>query len=96
MEFVSWCEEDFDNARAILFERWEQHEEVREVEQLKAMGALITGESDSVSAMKYKMSRADRATRMDTAFCKDRDLSEKRKNTRHQMVVLSSLLHARE
>ena len=60
------------------------------------MGALITGESDSVSAMKYKMIRADRATRMDTAFCKDRDLSEKRKHMRHQMVVLSSFLHASE
>ena len=28
---------------AIFFERWEQHKEVRGVEQLKAMGAVITG-----------------------------------------------------
>ena len=41
---------------------------IKEVDSLKAMGALITREADSMSAMKFQMNKADKAMWMDMKF----------------------------
>ena len=68
---------------------------IREVEALKAMGALITKEADSMSAMKLRMDKADKALWMDLKFNKNQGFAEGRKHKRYQEVVQSCLLHSR-
>ena len=41
---------------------------IGEVEALKAMGALITKEADSMSAVKFRMNKADKALWKDMIF----------------------------
>ena len=56
---------------------------IREVEALMAMGALITKEAGSMSAMKFRMNNADKALWMDIKFYKNKELLKERctKNT---------------
>ena len=54
MEFVSWGVEDCDASDSVCFAHGECQYEAREAKQLKAMGALISVEADSMSAMKYR------------------------------------------
>ena len=49
---------------------------IREVEALKAMGALITKEADSMSAVKFQTNKADKAMWMDTHFYKNKGIAE--------------------
>ena len=42
-----------------------------EVEALQAMGAMITKEADSVSAIQFRMMKANRAFGMDTPFLQE-------------------------
>ena len=69
---------------------------LRKVNQMKCMGALITSEADPLSAMRHKMCQADRVMRMDMAFYQNKGIFEKRKHTRHAVVVQSCLLHSSE
>ena len=49
---------------------------IREVEALKAMGALITKEADSMSPVKFRTNEADKAMWMDTHFYKNKGIAE--------------------
>ena len=69
---------------------------IREVEALKAMGALITNEADSVSAMKFRMNIADKALWMDMQFYKNQRIAEGRKHKIYTEVVQSCILHSCE
>ena len=62
---------------------------IREVEELKAMGALITKEADSTSPMKFRKNKADKALWMDTHFYKNKGIAEGRKHQRYRDVVQS-------
>ena len=68
---------------------------IREVKALKAMGALITKEADSMSALKFRMDKADNALWMDMKFYKNKGIAEGRKHKKYQEVVQSCLLHSR-
>ena len=69
---------------------------IREVEALMAMGALITKEADSMSAMKFRMNNADKALWMDTKFYRNKGFAEGRKRKRYRAVVHSCILHSCE
>ena len=43
---------------------------IRDVDALRAMGALISKEADSMSAMRFRMNKADEALWMDMNFYK--------------------------
>ena len=45
---------------------------IQEVNSVKTMGALITKEADSMSAMKFRMIKADKAMWMDVKFYKNK------------------------
>ena len=64
---------------------------IREVEALKAMGALITKEADFMSAMKFRMNKADNALWMDMTFYKNKGNAEG-KVQRSGAIVHSSLM----
>ena len=69
---------------------------MRKVETLKAMRALITKEADSMSAMKFRMNKADKALWMDMKFYKNKGIAEGRNTKRYREVVQSCILHSCE
>ena len=69
---------------------------IREMEALKAIGAVITKEVDLMSAMKFRMNKADKALWMDMKFYKNKRIAEGRKHRRYREVVQSSILHSCE
>ena len=56
---------------------WRTGFDVQRNKQMKAMGVLITTEADTVSAMMYRVSQADKAMRMDMKFFKTKGTSER-------------------
>ena len=63
------------------------------------MGALITKEADSMSAMKFRMSKADKALWMDMKFYKEKGVAEReeaQKIPRSGSSVHSSLIRKLE
>ena len=48
---------------------------IQEVNSVKTMGALITKEADSMSAMKFRMIKADKAMWMDMKFYKNKGIA---------------------
>ena len=94
MELVSWglCEDVGD----LHIEDGVEKYVIRMVEALKAMGALITKEADTMSAMKFQMNKADKALWIDTKFYKNKGLAERRKHKRYREVVQSCILHSCE
>ena len=46
---------------------------------MKATGALITKEADTMSVMKFRMNNADRALWLDMKFTRTRELQKERK-----------------
>ena len=94
MELISWClcEEVGD----IHIEDGGKNHVIQEVESLKATGALITKEADSMSAMKFRMNKADRALWMYMEFYKNKGIAEGRKHRRYRQVVQSCILHSCE
>ena len=69
---------------------------IRKVEALQAMKALITKESDSMSAMKFRMNKAETALWMNMKFFKNKGIAEGRKHKRYRDVVKSCSLHSNE
>ena len=63
---------------------------IREVETLKAMEALITNEADSMSAMKFRINKADKALWMDMKLHKNKVIAEGSKHKRYREVVVHS------
>ena len=60
------------------------------------MGALITKEANSMSAMKFWMSKADKALWMDMKIYKRKRVAEGRKHTNYREVVQACILHSCE
>ena len=69
---------------------------IREVEALMAMGALITKEAGSMSAMKFRMNNADKALWMDIKFYKNKGIAEGKMHKKYREVVQSCILHSCE
>ena len=44
---------------------------IKEVDRLRTMGALVTKEADSISAIRFRMNKADKAMWMDIRFYKN-------------------------
>ena len=55
---------------------------VREVKSLKAVGALVTSEANSMSLLRFRMRLADEAMWADVGFYKDKGISEQNKHGR--------------
>ena len=65
------------------------------METLKAMGALILKEADSMSALTFRMNKADKAQWMDMKFYKNKGIAGGRKQQKVQRggsIVHSSLM----
>ena len=72
---------------------------IKEVDSMRTMGALITKEADSMSAMKFRMiktDKADKAMWLDAKFYQNNGIAEGRKHRRYREVVQSCLLHSCE
>ena len=68
----------------------------KNVEAFRAMGAMITQEVDSMSAVRLRMRKADKALWMDMKFYQNNGIPEGRKRKRYRDVVQSCLLHSCE
>ena len=60
------------------------------------MEALISKKADSMSAMKFRMNKADKALWMDMKFYKNEGIAEGWKHKRYREVVQSCILHSCE
>ena len=94
MELISW--DLYEDAGDQHIEDGGKKDVIKEVETLKAMGALISKEADSMSALKFRMNKADKALWMDRKSYKNEGIVEGRKHTRHREVVQSCFLHSCE
>ena len=66
MELISWgLEEKVEDPK---IEEGGKEYRIKEVDSLRTMGALITKEADSMTAMKFRMNKADKAMWMDMEF----------------------------
>ena len=63
---------------------------------MRTMGAFVTKEADSMSAMRFWMNKADKALWMDMKLCKNKGIAEGRKHKRYKEVVQSCILHSCE
>ena len=63
---------------------------------MQAMGALITTEADTMSAMRYRMGQAGKAMRMGMKFDKAKGISERRKPETYLQLVQALVLNANE
>ena len=68
MELIAWSFDFFKKEISILTEAGVKTYTIKEVEALQVMGALITQEADSMSAMSFRMRKADKALWMDMKF----------------------------
>ena len=93
MELISWglCE----NVGDLHVEDGGKKYVIREVEAFKTMGAT-TKEADSMSSMKFRMNKADKALWMDMKFYKNKGIAEGRKHKRYREVVQSCIRHSSE
>ena len=57
---------------------------------------MITKEADSMSAVRFRMMKADRAFWMDFKICKNNGIAEASKHKRHREVVQPCILHSCE
>ena len=70
--------------------------EIRKVDALQAMGALVTKEAGSMSPMKFRMSKADKAPWVDMKFFRNKGTAEGRRHQRFREVVQMYDLHSCE
>ena len=90
MELIAWgLEGKIGN---LHIEAGENKYKVKEVETLQDMGVLITQEADPMSAMRFRMRKADKAFWMDMEFYKNKSIAEGRKHKRYREVVESCIL----
>ena len=94
MELISWGREE--QVGDLEIEEGGKEYMIKEVDSLRTMGALITKEADSMSALKFRMSKADKALWMEMNFQKNYVIAEEGKHTRYREVVRSCLLHSCE
>ena len=80
----------------VLFDSGGRRYKVKEVTVLQAMGAMITHEADSMSAMRFRMRKADKAWCVDTKFYKNTGIAKGRKHKRFREVVQACFHHSRE
>ena len=69
---------------------------IRKVDALQGMGALITKAADSMSPMKFRMSKADKAPWVDMKFFRNKGTAEGRRHKRFREVVQMYDLHSCE
>ena len=67
---------------------------IKEVTSMQAMGALISKEADSMSALKFRMNKADKALWMDMKLFSNTGIAEGRKHKRYREMVQSCILHS--
>ena len=60
---------------------------------MKALGALLSKEADSMSALKFRMNKADEALWMDMKFYKNKRVADGRTHKRFKGVMQSCFLH---
>ena len=94
MELISWC--FYEEMGDIHLENGGKKYVIKEVTTLQAMGARISKEADSMSALKFRMNKADKALWMDMEFYKNNGIAEGRKHKRYREVVQSCILHSFE
>ena len=94
MELISWG--FYEGVGDIYSENRDKKYVIKEVTSLQAMGALISKEADSVSALKFRMNKADKALWMDMKFYKKKEIAEGKKHKRYREVVQSCILHSCE
>ena len=94
MEVTSWsfCKDLGD----LHFEDGGKKYVIREVEALKAMGALITKEADTMSAVNFRKNKADKALCMDMKFYKNKGIAEGKKHKRYRELVQWCIHHSCE
>ena len=73
MELISWG--IYEDAGDLHFEDGGKKYVIGEVETLKAMGALMSKEADSMSAMKFRMNKADKALWIDMKLYKNKGIA---------------------
>ena len=73
-----------------------QKYKVREVKSLKAVGALVTSEANSMSLQRFRMRLADEAMWADVGFYKDKGISEQNKHGRYWALLQACVLHSNE
>ena len=72
MELFSW--DVYEEMGDIHLENKDNKYVIKEVTTLQAIGALISKEADSMSALKFRMNKADKALWMDIKFTKTKEL----------------------
>ena len=78
------------------FENEEQGYEVCEVESIQAMEALISAEADSMSALGFRMSQADKSMWADIELYKNKGSLDKRRYRMSRAVVQACIHHPSE
>ena len=73
MELISWS--FYEGVGDLHIEDRGKKYVIKEVATLKAMGALISTEADSMSALKFRMNKADKALWMDMKFYKNKGIA---------------------
>ena len=94
MELISWGREK--QVGDLEIEEGGKKYMIKEVDSLRTMGALITKEADSMSAMKFRINKADKGMWMGMKFFKNKRIAEGRKHRRYREVVQSCILHSCE
>ena len=73
MELISWG--FYEEMGDIHLEDGGKKYVIKEVATLKAMGALISKEAESMSALKFRMNKADKALWMEMKFYKNKGIA---------------------
>ena len=94
MELISWG--FYEVMGDIHLENRGKNFVIKEVTTLQVMGALISKETDSMSALKFHTNKADKALWMDIKFFKNKGIAVGRKHKRYREVVQSCILHSCE
>ena len=94
MELIAWCLEE--KSGDLFIAAGEKKYRIKEVEALQAMGALITQETDLMSAMQFRMRKVGKALWMDLKFYKNERIAEGRQDKRYREVVQPCILHSCE
>ena len=82
MELMSW--ELYDEMEDIYFENRERGICDQRSDNLASPGALISKEADSMSALKFRTNKSDKALWMDIKFYKNQGIAAGRKHNKVQ------------
>ena len=96
MELISWDLEE--KVGDLKIQEGGKEYMIKEVDSLRTVGALITKKAESMSAMKFRMNKADKADKamwVDMKFYQNRGIAEGKKTQKIRIncaVVHSSLM----